>query len=116
MGVSGGAGGQQRPAQPGCCGGEHVDAFVQEAVGRRVADGVVGGQLGQSGAVEEPAQHQDCLPVAAQRPLPATGASSPAFGGQQARHELHRLLGDREHGGVGDRIGHSRTSDGEDDL
>jgi hypothetical protein len=29
---------------------------------------------------------------------------------------VHGLLGDREHGGVGDRIGHSRTSGGEDDL
>jgi hypothetical protein len=28
---------------------------------------------------------------------------------------LHGLVGDGEHGGVGDRIGHSRTSGGEDD-
>jgi hypothetical protein len=26
------------------------------------------------------------------------------------RHESHGLLGDRKHGGVGDRVGHSRTS------
>ncbi len=32
----------------------------------------------------------------------------------QPGHELHGLLGDGEHGGVGDRIGHSRTSGGED--
>jgi hypothetical protein len=38
MGVSGGAGGQQRPAQPGYGRGEDVDAFVQVAVGRRAAD------------------------------------------------------------------------------
>jgi hypothetical protein len=29
---------------------------------------------------------------------------------------VHGLLGDGKHGGVGDRIGHSRTSGGEDGL
>jgi hypothetical protein len=28
------------------------------------------------------------------------------------RQEVHGLLGDREHGGAGDRIGHTRTSGG----
>jgi hypothetical protein len=114
--MAGGAGGQQRTPQPGCGRGEDVDALVQMPVGRRGADPVVGGQLGQPGAVEEPAQDQHRLAVAAQRPPPASGASAPALGGQQAGHEQHGGLPDREHGGVADRIGHSRTSGGEDDL
>src|SRR3712207_8697596 len=35
--VAGGAGGQQRSAQPGCAVGEDVDALVQVAVGGRPA-------------------------------------------------------------------------------
>jgi hypothetical protein len=105
-----------RSAQPGCALGQHVDAFVQVAVGRRAADGVVGGQLRQPGAVEQPAQHQHGLPVAAQRSALGPGATSAPVGGQQRRHELHGVLIDREHGGVDDRIRHSRTSGGEDDL
>src|SRR4051812_11114705 len=112
MGVPGGAGGQQRTTQPRRGHGEGVDALVQIPVGRGAADAVVAGQLRQPGAVEKPAQHQDRLPVAARRPAPAAGATAPSFGGQQARHELHGLLGDRKDGGVGDRIGHSRTSGG----
>jgi hypothetical protein len=110
------SGGQQRPAQPRRGRGQDVDALVQVPVGHRAADPVVGGQLSQPGAVEKPAQHQHRLPVAAQRPPPAAGASTPPLSGQQARHEVHGLLGDRKHGGVADRIGHSRTSGGEDDL
>jgi hypothetical protein len=116
MRMAGGSGGQQGTAQPGCCRGENVDALVQIAVGRRGADPIVGGQLGQPAAVEKPAQDEHRLPVAAQRPTSAAGAASPPLGGQQARHEADGLLGDRKHGGVGDRIGHSRTSGGEDDL
>src|SRR4051812_19725646 len=112
MGVPGGAGGQQRTTQPRRGHGEGVDALVQIPVGRGAADAVVAGQLRQPGAVEKPAQHQHRLPVAAQRPAPTAGAAAPSFGGQRARHELHGLLGDRKDGGVGDRIGHSRTSGG----
>jgi hypothetical protein len=105
-----GAGGQQRAAQPGCGRGQGVDALVQVPVGRRAADGVVGGQLGQPGAVEKSAQDQHRLPVTAQRPAPTPRASATALGGQQAGHEGHGGLPDREHDGVTDRIGHSRTS------
>jgi hypothetical protein len=52
-------------------------------VGRRADDPVVGGQLGQPGAVTEPAQHQHRLPVAVQRPAPTSGAAAAALGGQQ---------------------------------
>jgi hypothetical protein len=80
--MTGGAGGQQCPTQPRRCRGEHVDALVQVPVGRRGADPVVDGQLGQPGAVEEPAQHQHRLPIAAQRPPPTSGAAAAAFGGE----------------------------------
>jgi hypothetical protein len=76
----------------------------------RGSDRVVRRELGQPGAVTEPAQHQHGLPVAAQRPPPASRALTTALGGQQAGHEGHGGFPDREHGGVGDRIGHSRTS------
>jgi hypothetical protein len=85
---------------------------VQIPVGRRAADPVVAGQLGQPGPVEKPAQHQHRLPVAAQRPPPTSGSPATALGGREARHQLHGLLGDEKHGGVADRIGHSRTSGG----
>src|SRR3954462_3916668 len=110
MRVTGGAGGQQRTAQPRGLGGEDVDALVQIAVDGRGADRVVGGQLGQPGAVDEPAQDQHRLPVAAQRAASGAGAASAAFGGQQAGHEQHGLVGSGKDGGVGDRIGHGRTS------
>jgi hypothetical protein len=79
--MPGGAGGQQRAAQPGRRRGQHVDALVQIAVGRRGADPVVGGQLGQPGAIEKPTQQQHRLPIAAQRPPPATGTAATALGG-----------------------------------
>jgi hypothetical protein len=110
VGVPGGAGGQQRAAQPRRPGGEGVDALVQIPVGRRAADPIVGGQLGQPGAVEKPAQQKQRLPVAAQRTPTPAGATTSPFGGQQGRHEQHGLVGCGEHGGVGDRIGHGRTS------
>jgi hypothetical protein len=81
--MAGGAGGQQHAAQSGRRRGEGVDALVQIAVGRRAADGVVGGQLGQPGAVDKPTEQQHRLPVAAQRPPPASGAAAAALGGQQ---------------------------------
>jgi len=63
---------------------EGVDALVQVPVGRRAADLVVGGQLGQPGAVTEPAQYQHHLPVAAHRPPPGSRASPTPLAGLQA--------------------------------
>jgi hypothetical protein len=71
-----GAGGQQRAPQPGGLSGQSVDALVQVAVGRRAADPVVGGQLGQPGAVDKPAQDQHRLSITAQRPLAGSGATA----------------------------------------
>jgi hypothetical protein len=64
----------------------------------------------QPGAVDEPAQHQHRLPIAAQRSTPPPGTASALLSDKRAGHEQHGLLGDRKHGGVGDRIRHSRTS------
>jgi hypothetical protein len=51
-------------------------------------------------------------PPAGSSPAPdaGIGCRAAALGGQQPRHEQHGLLADGEHGGVGDRIGHSWTS------
>jgi len=38
------------------------------------------------------------------------GLHRPPLGSEQPRHEQHGLIGCGEHGGVGDRIGHGRTS------
>lgn len=58
----------------------HVDAFVQVVVAGGAADGVVGGQLGHAGAVQEPADDQHRLFEAAQRPAAGTGTAAEAFG------------------------------------
>ena len=60
-------------------------------------------ELGQPGPVEEPAQDQHRLAVAAQRPPTAAGAAPGPLGGQQPRHEQHDLRPDGKHGGVADR-------------
>jgi hypothetical protein len=52
--MPGGAGGQQRPAQPRRLRGQGVDALVQIPIGRRAADPVIGGQL----ASRVPSQNQ----------------------------------------------------------
>jgi len=70
-------GGEQRTVHARRGRGEHVDGFVQVAVGGRGAELVVGGELGDPGAVEEPAQHQHGVAVTPQRapalPRPAPG-------------------------------------------
>jgi hypothetical protein len=83
------------------------DDACGDVVGCRPANPVVSGELGQSGAVDEPAQDQHRLPIAAQRPPPISRTSATALGGQETGHEQHGGLPDREHGGVTDRIGHA---------
>jgi hypothetical protein len=48
---------------------------------------VVAGELGDPGGVEEPAQHQDGLPVAAQRAPTTPGPAPGSLAGQQAGQE-----------------------------
>src|SRR4051812_27085974 len=72
--------------------------------GRR-ADLVVGGQLSDPGAVEQPAQDQYRLPVAARRPGSGPCPETSAFGVQQTGHEQHGVLGYGQCGGVCDTHG-----------
>jgi hypothetical protein len=80
MGVAGHLRCQQYRFQARGLGGEDVDAFVEVVVGGGLADAVVACQLGQSGAVEEPADDQDRLFEAAQRPGSRAGTAALAFG------------------------------------
>jgi hypothetical protein len=59
-------------------GGDHVQRLVQILVGRRPADVVI---FVPPGAVDEPAQHQQRLPEATQRPPPTSRAASAPLGG-----------------------------------
>lgn len=86
-------------------GGEHSDAFVQVGVSGRAAELVVDGELGDPGAVEQPAQHQDRLPVAAQRPGSGSGPESSPFGVQETGEEQHGVLAYGQGGGVCDTHG-----------
>jgi hypothetical protein len=74
--------------QAGFAGGEYVDALVQVPVGGAAGDRVVGGELGQAGAVEEPAQDEYRLREAAQRPGALVGAQIAASEMQQAGQVL----------------------------
>ena len=65
---------------------------MQVGVAGRPADLVVDGQLGDPGAVEQPAQDQDRLPVTAQRPGSGPGPEPPAFGVQQSRTRTTRCV------------------------
>jgi hypothetical protein len=107
VGVSGHPRGEQRTVQRRRGRGEDVDPLVQVAVGGGAAELVVGCELRDPGAVEEPAQHQHSVAVAAQHasalPRPASGA----FTSENAGQERDGGLPDREHGGVADRIGHA---------
>jgi hypothetical protein len=87
VGVPGHARGQQRAMRSRCRRGEHVDGLVQEAVGRGRAEPIVGGELGDPGAVEKPAQHHDRLPVAAQRAAASPGPATDPLSGEQAGQE-----------------------------
>src|SRR5688500_20105616 len=93
-------------------GAERVSCFFFKA-----EDGIRGYKVTrvQTCALPISAQDQHRLPVAAQRSALWSRAAFAPVGGQQCRHELHGVLGDGEHGGVGDRIGHSRTSGGKTD-
>jgi hypothetical protein len=107
MGVASDSGGQQRTVQRRRRGGQDIDRLVQIPVGRGGTELVVHRELSDPGAVEEPAQHQHRVLVAAQHapplPCPAHGALTSKETGQ----ERDGGLLDREHGGVADRIGHA---------
>jgi hypothetical protein len=60
---------------------------VQVGAAGRSADHVVGGQSGDPDAVEQPAQEQDRLPVAAQGAGSGSGIETSALRVQQTGHE-----------------------------
>lgn len=95
-------GGGEGLPKAGSMSGEHVDPFVQVSVDGLGADGVVGGELGDASAVDEPAQDQHRLGEAAQRPAAPAGAAPAPLGVQQAGQEQHRLPPHVERGGVCD--------------
>jgi hypothetical protein len=86
-------------------GGEHGDALVQAGVTGRPADLVVDGELGDPGGVEQPTQHQDRLPVAAQRPSSGPGTPAAPFGVQQPGQEQYGVFADGQGGAVCDTHG-----------
>ncbi|RAO51441.1 hypothetical protein LUPAC06_06126 [Micromonospora saelicesensis] len=67
---------------------------------RRSADRVVAGELRDAGAVDQPADHQDCLFEAAQRPGPGGGAEPLPFGVQEAGQKRHGRLAYGQDGGI----------------
>jgi hypothetical protein len=58
--------------------------------------------LGDPGAVEQPAQHQDRLPVAAQHPCSGPGPEPSPFGVQETGQEQHGVFTYGQGGGVCD--------------
>jgi hypothetical protein len=114
VGVAGGPSGQQGTVQARGSGGQDVDRLVRVPVGGGLADLVVDRELRDSGAVDEPAQHQHGLAVAVQCPSAVPGSAAGPLTCEKAGQERGGGLPDREHGGVGDRIGHAGL--GEVDL
>lgn len=85
-------------------GGQGDDAFVQVVVGGGLPDPVIDGELRHPGAVQEPADHQHRLPVAAQRP-----PSLPRSKLDPAQHQQpSQVLPGIEHGGVGHDGAHAK--------
>src|SRR5512146_3348436 len=64
-------------------------------------------RLTEPGGVEQPAQHHDRLPGAAQCASTVSRPASGAFSGQQLGDERDGGLPDREYSGVGDKIRHA---------
>jgi hypothetical protein len=102
VGVTGRFRCQQRPVQGWSAGREYRDALIPVVIRRRQGDGVVGGQSGHSGVVEEPAQYQDGLLVGSQGAPSLAGAASDTLGVQQTGQEQDAVLGYVEDGGVCD--------------
>jgi hypothetical protein len=105
VGVAGGLGSQQRPAQRRLARGEHVDGLVAVGVGGGRGDGVVAGQLGHAGVVEQPAQRQHRLLAGGQRSGALPGAPAYPLAVEQLGQEHDAVLGHIEDNGVCDTHG-----------
>jgi hypothetical protein len=100
-----GPGGQQGVVQARAAVGEHGQAFVQVVVRGGLADVIVDGKLTKAGAVTQPTQDQDGLPLTGQDAGAGAGAAATAFVVQQAGQERDGVLGQRQDGGVCDTHG-----------
>ncbi len=85
--------------------GDHVDRFVQVAVGGRDADPGVQGQDPQLGRVLEPAQDQQRLCAGGRGALDRTGTWPAAVRCEPPRHDLQGGFGHVETGTIGDQRG-----------
>lgn len=86
-------------------GGDHVDTFVEIAVGGGLRDPRVAGECCDVGTVPEPAQHHHRLDVDGRGPLPRPVVGSLAVRGQDAGDEGQGVLGHVERGTIGDHVG-----------
>jgi hypothetical protein len=98
----------QRGREVRCAGGQDGQPFVEVAVGGGDRQAVVASELGQSGAVEEPAQHEHPLAEAAQRAPALAGSGRDAVIAQQSGQVLGGGPLHIEHGGVCDTVRHVR--------
>lgn len=101
-GMAGGRRPFQRGGQIRGVVGEHGQPLVQVAVRGGYRNPVVPGELGQSGPVDEPSQHQDTLLEDAQSAGPLAGAEPFAVLAQEPGESLGGLPADVECRGVGD--------------
>jgi hypothetical protein len=81
--VAGGLGCQQGRVQAGGLCGQHVEGLVQVVVTRGATDLVVGGQLRDAGAVQQPTDHHDGVVEAAQHTGTSAGTPLAPLGVQQ---------------------------------
>jgi hypothetical protein len=105
VGVPGGLGGQQCSMQSGPARGQDGDRLVAVVVGGTAADGVVAGQLGHPGVVQEPAQNQDRLRAGTQNSCPGAGSSQDPFRVEQAGEEHRSPFAYRQDSFIGNTHG-----------
>jgi hypothetical protein len=104
-GQPGGVCAVQDVVEPGSVRGDHVERFVQIAVGGGDAQAGLGGQRAQVQAVAQPAQHEGDLGVHRAGPLRRTGSGPPPVSGDPAGHRLqhrggHVQAGTMRHSGL----------------
>jgi hypothetical protein len=87
---------------------EHGDALQHLAVAGPAGDGVVHGELGDAGVVQQPPQHEHCLPKRPQATGPAPGSSCPSPGLEQPAEVQDCLASEVEHSCIGATDGHAK--------
>lgn len=84
--------------------GEGLGALGDVPVRGGAGDAVVAVELLDAGAVTEPAQDENRLLAAGERPAPGWGAAQSPLGGQQAGDEANQLHGHVKRGTIGDHV------------